>query len=56
MKVKCDCEDWQTGMSQIASAQTLAWTHGQRYTGVVFRYCPWCGKKLEEDKDAKSDV
>jgi hypothetical protein len=41
----CSCQDWKEGMPQIEGAQVLAHTHGTAYTGKVFLYCPWCGKK-----------
>jgi hypothetical protein len=42
----CDCEDFRVSNPQIESAQLLAWTHGQNYTGAVMRFCPWCGRPL----------
>jgi hypothetical protein len=54
--MKCDCELWDVGIKQITQAQSLGWTHGYKYTGGAFVYCPWCGKKLTESKDqSKSD-
>ena len=45
----CDCEDYKEGLTQIKNAQTLLYlTKGIKYTAPKFRYCPWCGKKLEE--------
>jgi len=42
----CSCEDWESGIQQIDGAITLATIHGQKYTGDVFQFCPWCGKKI----------
>ena len=44
----CDCTDWKISFPQIVSAQLFAYTHGHRYTGKPFRYCPWCKKRLKE--------
>lgn len=41
----CDCKDWKLSMPKIEAAQMLASIHNDPYTGEVFRYCPWCGKK-----------
>lgn len=47
MYVPCECADWVEGNAQLDSFTVLAFTHGMHYTGKQFRYCPWCGKKLE---------
>ena len=44
--VECDCDDWKRGMPEIEAAQFLATNHGSPYTGEVFRFCPWCGRRL----------
>lgn len=52
-KVECsNCKEWKEGMTSITAAQLLAHNHGMKYTGKIFKYCPWCGKplKVEEDK------
>lgn len=46
-KVICQCEDWEESMPQINGAQTLADIHGIKYTGAIFKFCPWCGEELE---------
>ena len=48
MKRECSCEDWKESMPQIIGAQMFEWTHGGKYTGTPFRFCPWCGKELKE--------
>jgi len=45
----CDCRAWKISWPQIESAQILAWTHGNRYTGTAFKFCPWCGQKLKKE-------
>ena len=49
----CDCADWQKCSPQIDAIMTLAWNHGIQYTGKVFVYCPWCGKRLAETDTEK---
>lgn len=46
---QCECDGWQKGMDQVIGAQCLADNHGIKYTGGIFAYCPWCGKKREEE-------
>ncbi len=47
-QIRCRCKEYLNSMSQIEQAQILAYTHGIRYTGKPFVYCPWCGQVLEE--------
>ena len=49
----CDCEGWKQSCPQIDVIMTLAWSHGVPYTGKVFVYCPWCGKRLAETDTEK---
>jgi hypothetical protein len=46
--VECKCSDFILSWNQIINAQLLANLHGMCYTGEVIRFCPWCGKELEE--------
>ncbi len=50
----CDCDGWNQSMDQINSAQMLAHTHGQSYTGKFFNYCPWCGVQIRDKKSSPS--
>ena len=50
MKV-CECDKWKRSMEQIDNYFMLGWTHGMRYTGDEFIYCPWCAKELKEEGD-----
>ena len=47
MRVYCNCEDWKLSVPQIASAQSLAFSHSMKYTGKPFRFCPWCAQELK---------
>lgn len=51
--IDCDCKDWDYSMKQINSAQVLAYTHGARYDGQVFKFCPFCGKERQIKEDSK---
>jgi hypothetical protein len=42
----CTCDDWKKSNNQIIDAQLIAYNHGFKYTGKVFKYCPWCGTAL----------
>ena len=46
MEVYCPCDDWVKSFPQIRDAQISAYYHGTTYSGVVFRFCPWCGSTL----------
>ena len=54
--VVCDCEGWKSSANQIFGSQTLAWTHGISYTGKIWKFCPWCGKTLVEEKKEENNV
>lgn len=47
----CDCQDYLKGIAQINQAIVFSWTHDFLYDARPFEYCPWCGKKLEEEKE-----
>jgi hypothetical protein len=51
----CECQDWKVGEPQLRSFTTLAWTHGMKYTGEKFRWCPWCGRNLTLPAPDKGD-
>lgn len=42
----CTCEDWKNSEPQLSGFTSLAWTHSMKYTGVQWRFCPWCGRNL----------
>ncbi len=44
---RCNCDGYLESMPQIESAQILAYTHGLKYTGMPFIYCPWCSLTLK---------
>ncbi len=53
----CDCDTWLKNIDKINSLFVLAWTHGIKYDGDKFEWCPWCGKPLiiEEVKGDSND-
>jgi len=50
--MKCDCKDWEPNIKIIngmIDIQThMSWGNKDGYTGKVFKYCPWCAKKLKK--------
>ena len=47
----CGCEGWKIGWPQLEGVQMLGSVHGWRYEGPFIRFCPWCGKLIEEVSD-----
>jgi hypothetical protein len=45
----CDCQEWKESNPQIRAATIIAHVHGAVYTGSHWKFCPWCGKRLEEE-------
>jgi len=50
----CYCPDWEENMPKVDNCILSAWNHNVPYTGEIYRYCPWCGAKLEERDDEVS--
>lgn len=48
--VYCTCKEWEIGSRQINGFIAFGHTHRMKYTGGEFKFCPWCGKKLEVNK------
>ena len=47
----CDCPEWAPNIEQVNAPLMLAAARNPSasflgYTGVHFRFCPWCGKQL----------
>ena len=52
--VECDCEDWRKSAPQIVDAERFYFVrHGVKYAGALMRFCPWCGKALQNYEFAK---
>ena len=53
----CKCEDWQPNVDIINGYISFGTIHygfnPKGYDGKPFKYCPWCGKQLEEKNDDK---
>jgi hypothetical protein len=47
--VDCKCDDWNEYITIINCWHGLAHSHGFKDfpKEAVFRYCPWCGVKLD---------
>jgi len=41
--MRCSCDRWNTNIKHIDDAFVMLATHGVRYAGEQFVYCPWCG-------------
>ena len=55
-KRQCNCEDWRNNIKEIDGAfQFMAIHNVGGYKGKKFVYCPWCGKKLFELKEADDE-
>lgn len=47
----CDCKDWEKEIIKISGAFTFMAVHGcGEYGGKKFKYCPWCGKEVKDDR------
>jgi hypothetical protein len=45
----CNCKEYEIGIKQIVGAQLNSDNHhGAPYTANKFKFCPWCGERLEE--------
>jgi hypothetical protein len=56
--VKCECADWaiysdSIFTAQIRAAQALLI---RPYSGPLWKFCPWCGKKLKSTKNDLSKI
>jgi len=47
--MKCNCDLWLENIPKINGAVTFQYMHGIKYDGVVFNFCPWCGRILAPD-------
>ena len=47
--LECDCVEWRKNFQQIKEIMLFCQnqTAAPKYAGDIFRYCPWCGKKLQ---------
>ena len=44
----CDCAEAQVNIPEIDRAILLAVLHGFEYNFAPFRFCPYCGKRIED--------
>jgi hypothetical protein len=45
--MRCNCQAWQESYPQIDKALNLAKAYQYEYTGLIWKFCPFCGKILE---------
>jgi hypothetical protein len=48
--MECDCKDWKENRPIIDGALFLYYQHGGSSLKKAFIYCPYCNKKLKEEK------
>ena len=58
MQWYCKCKDWREGMKQIAEQAIFCSNHAgaPKYDAKVFKYCPWCRKKLSILKENNGGI
>jgi len=54
--MKCTCSEWADNIDKVnAPMQLQAIRSGTSgYVGVYFKFCPWCGKALEQRKEKEA--
>ena len=45
---KCKCEEWDKYVNAMNVFYTLAHSHGIKYEGPRFKFCPFCGVRFGE--------
>ena len=55
--VPCKCVDWKNGLRWIQGCEAIAFVHGSVFPKdvPVFAFCPWCGTRLEIEKESKEE-
>jgi hypothetical protein len=55
--MNCKCKEWIENIGKIDGAFEFKANHGcGDYNGKKFKYCPWCGKELEDDLMTKGKI
>jgi hypothetical protein len=55
--MKCICDYWKIGMEHIIDYIRVTQREGRGgYKGRSFKFCPWCGTELVEDRVPKKVV
>lgn len=54
--MKCDCKDWTENIGKVngpglLQAARAGFTPESQYTGVTFRFCPWCSKQISDETE-----
>jgi hypothetical protein len=49
----CNCEDWEPNLSTINLWQDIYLTNFDSIEVKPFQFCPWCGKELSNEQQAK---
>jgi hypothetical protein len=48
--MNCDCTGWKKNVDALMSLFVISDIHSSPYMGELFKFCPWCGKLLEEQE------
>jgi len=51
---ECDCKDWRENIDKLNAGFECMRVHtgwDDGYQGKFIEYCPWCGKKLQEQNN-----
>lgn len=53
MTTEACCEDWKIGVKKINGALSWFLFHAgfPQYDGPFFRFCPWCGKPVQQPSE-----
>jgi hypothetical protein len=49
---RCDCQDWKKWVEADTGVWMFAYTHGIKYDGPLYKFCPFCGKTLTPIQEA----
>ena len=51
---ECKCQDWLENIAKVnAPINLMTLRTGHAYSGLVFKYCPWCKAELVVPDDEK---
>lgn len=56
--MKCVCGAWAANIDKVNGPivlQSIRSGFRRQYDGAPFRYCPWCGSKLQDEQQRKAD-
>lgn len=50
--MKCNCDKWKNNIEKLNGPMVLQQIRNPQYKPniEIFEFCPWCGKKLENEE------